>query len=141
MHGNYPSVNKHWEIRSNRKKCPYLELFWFTFSRIWTRITPNTDTFYDYSVSLRIQSECRKIRTRITPNTDTFYVVALKRYSTLKWGKINWKLQLQPICSDFNHIWHPEKVIFPKIAVFLINWYRKQFKKDSWHYFCGFESQ
>ena len=28
-----------------------------------------------YSVSLRIQSECGKIRTRITPNTDTFYAV------------------------------------------------------------------
>ena len=27
------------------------------------------------SVSLRIQSECGKIRTRITPNTDTFYLV------------------------------------------------------------------
>ena len=26
-----------------------------------------------YSVSLRIQSECEKMRTRITPNTDTFY--------------------------------------------------------------------
>ena len=26
-------------------------------------------------VSLRIQSECRKIRTRKTPNTDTFYAV------------------------------------------------------------------
>ena len=26
-----------------------------------------------YSVSLRIQSECGKIRIRITPNTDTFY--------------------------------------------------------------------
>ena len=28
-----------------------------------------------YSVSLRIQSECWKIRTRITPNTDTFNAV------------------------------------------------------------------
>ena len=28
-----------------------------------------------YGVSLRIQSECRKIRTRITPNTDTFHAV------------------------------------------------------------------
>ena len=28
-----------------------------------------------YSVCLRIQSECEKIRTRITPNTDTVYVV------------------------------------------------------------------
>ena len=25
-----------------------------------------------YTVSLRIQSECEKMRTRITPNTDTF---------------------------------------------------------------------
>ena len=28
-----------------------------------------------YSISLRIQSECGKMRTRITPNTDTFYAV------------------------------------------------------------------
>ena len=28
-----------------------------------------------YSVSLRIQSECGKIRTRITPNKDTFHAV------------------------------------------------------------------
>ena len=28
-----------------------------------------------YRVSLRIQSECGKIRTRITPNTDTFHAV------------------------------------------------------------------
>ena len=28
-----------------------------------------------YSVSLRILSECGKMRTRITPNTDTFYTV------------------------------------------------------------------
>ena len=26
-----------------------------------------------YGVSLRIQSECGKLRTRITPNMDTFY--------------------------------------------------------------------
>ena len=28
-----------------------------------------------YSVSLRTQSECGKMRTKITPNTDTFYAV------------------------------------------------------------------
>ena len=28
-----------------------------------------------YSASLRIQSECRKMRARLTPNTDTFYAV------------------------------------------------------------------
>ena len=31
-----------------------------------------------YRVSLRIQSECGKIRTRKTPNTDTFYAVIVK---------------------------------------------------------------
>ena len=30
-----------------------------------------------YRVSLRIQSECGKIRTRITPNMDTFYAVSI----------------------------------------------------------------
>ena len=30
-----------------------------------------------YGVSLRIQSECRKMRTRITPNTDTFHAVLI----------------------------------------------------------------
>ena len=39
-----------------------------------------------YSVSLRIQSECSKIRTRITPNTGTFYAVITLRipYPLLK---------------------------------------------------------
>ena len=54
--------------RPLREKCPYSELF-----------CPHFPTFGlntgSYSVSLRIQSECGKIRTRITPNTDTFYAV------------------------------------------------------------------
>ena len=29
-----------------------------------------------YGLSLRIQSECRKIRTRITPNMDTFHALS-----------------------------------------------------------------
>ena len=32
-----------------------------------------------YGLSLRIQSECQKIRTRLTPNTDTFYAVQVLR--------------------------------------------------------------
>ena len=44
-----------------------------------------------YSVSLRIQSECGKIRTRKTPNTDTLYVV----FSVVV---VNW----QTFESDFN---------------------------------------
>ena len=51
-----------------RKKCPYLELFWSVFSAFGL----NTER---YSVSLRIQSECRKMGIRIAPNTDTFYSV------------------------------------------------------------------
>ena len=53
------------QLPSLREKCPYSELFWSAFSRIRT----------EYSVSLRIQSECGKIWTRISPNTDTFYTV------------------------------------------------------------------
>ena len=30
-----------------------------------------------YGLSLRIQSECGKLRTRITPNTDTFHAVTI----------------------------------------------------------------
>ena len=32
-----------------------------------------------YSVSLRIQSKCGKMRTRITPNTDTFDAVIITK--------------------------------------------------------------
>ena len=49
-----------------RKKCPYSELFWSVFSRTWTE---------EYSVSLRIQSECDEIRIRLTSNTDTFHAL------------------------------------------------------------------
>ena len=49
-----------------RQKCPYSELFWSAFSRI--------------------QSECGKIWTRVTPNTDTFYALIKcdKRYKKHK---------------------------------------------------------
>ena len=40
------------------------------FGVILVRIFSHLD-----SISLRIQSECGKIRTRITPNTSTFYEV------------------------------------------------------------------
>ena len=49
-----------------REKCPYLELFWSAFSRIWT----------EYGEIRSIRSECRKMRTRITSNTNTFYAVS-----------------------------------------------------------------
>ena len=39
-----------------------------------------------YCVSLPIQSECRKMWTRITPNTDTFYaVIFVHIFERLRW--------------------------------------------------------
>ena len=58
------------DVLTLREKCPYSELFWSAFPAFGL----NTER---YSVSLRIQSECRKMRTKITPNTDTFYAVLL----------------------------------------------------------------
>ena len=63
------------------------------FSRIRTEygeILPHFPAFglntERYGVSLRIQSECRKMRTRTTPNTDTFYVVfMIKKYCFFNW--------------------------------------------------------
>ena len=47
--------------------------------RIWSYSGPHFPALglnkERYSVSLRIQSECGKIRTRITPNTGTFHTV------------------------------------------------------------------
>ena len=47
--------------------------------RIRSRSGPHFPTFglntERYAISLRIQSECGKIRTRITPNTNTFHAV------------------------------------------------------------------
>ena len=57
---NILDSSSNFKSKSLRKKCLYSVLFWSAFSRIRT----------EYSVSLRIQSECAKMRTRITPNTD-----------------------------------------------------------------------
>ena len=67
-----------------REKCLYLEFFLSVFTSIRT-------------ISLRIQSECGKIRTRRTPNTDTFYAVQLSiwRRETLR--------NRQQICIRSNH--------------------------------------
>ena len=46
-------------VRIRSYSCPYFPAFKLNTER--------------YFLSLRIQSECGKIRTRMTPNTDTFY--------------------------------------------------------------------
>ena len=66
----------HWET---------LNLFHYVKSvRIWSYSGPYFPTFGPnterYGVSLRIQSECGKMRTKITTNTDMFHAV----YQTLR---------------------------------------------------------
>ena len=61
-------------ILSLREKCPDLELFWSAFSCIRTEYG---------EISLRIQSECGKMRTRINSNTDTFYAMLSSTLSSL----------------------------------------------------------
>ena len=51
-----------------REKCP----FWIFSSPYFPTFGMNTER---YSVSLRIQSKCGKIRTGKTPNTDFYYAV------------------------------------------------------------------
>ena len=70
----FPSINIVVAVNTLRKKCPYLELFWSAFFPHFPAFGLNTER---YSVSLRIQSECGKMRTRITLNTGTFYTVIL----------------------------------------------------------------
>ena len=48
--------------------CPYSELFWSVFSRIWTECR-EMRSISPYSVRMR------EMRTRITPNTDAFHAV------------------------------------------------------------------
>ena len=67
--------------------------------RIWSFSGPYFLAF-GYSVSLRIQSECEKIRTRKTTNTYTFHAVAFQfflvicsKYSILQYcNNKNWKV-------------------------------------------------
>ena len=60
---------------TQRKNCPYSELFWCVFSRILLKTER-------YSVSFCIQSESGKIPTRITLNMENFYAVLMYQYSS-----------------------------------------------------------
>ena len=94
--------NTNWQLKPLRKTFPYLELFWSAFfpyfPAFWLHtpylsvFSPNAGKCGENAVSLRIQSECGKMRekcnisphsvrmrenegkmpTRITPNTDSF---------------------------------------------------------------------
>ena len=88
------------------KKRPYSELFWSIFLLIRT---------------LRIQSECGKIRTRITPNTNTLHAVAEVNQS------FNFHYMAAYLYLKFAHFydvvgWPITKILlFGKIKTFIMN--------------------
>ena len=53
------------------EKCPHLELFWSAFSRIRIKYGEILGEIF------RISPHSVRTRTRITPNTDTFYAVTV----------------------------------------------------------------
>ena len=84
---DYLVFKTRWEIISSltaltmlRKKCPYSELFWSVFSRIWTRITPNTDSFLTDYADFRGYMQNNLI---ITTLTTLIYMTTWKVISSL----------------------------------------------------------
>ena len=57
---------------------PFTALKVIKYGVILVHLFPHSDQNNSEYVSLRIQSECRKMRIRIPPNTDTFYAVIRK---------------------------------------------------------------
>ena len=80
------------EEKVNQKSCSenLCEFFMNLIVRVPSYSGPHFPTFGlntdRYSVSLRIQSKCGKIRTRITPNADTFYVELIVHINPLTPG-------------------------------------------------------
>ena len=76
----------------------------FLVVRIWRFSSPYFPVFRlnteRYRESLRIQSECGKIRTRKTPNTDTFYAVLNYRVNSPS----SFKKYLEMGIMFFSHI-------------------------------------
>ena len=68
------SINENDIDNNTVKNCVKIVLIWLYSGPYFPAFGLNMER---YKVSLRIQSECGKIRTRITPNTDTFYAVKL----------------------------------------------------------------
>ena len=71
---------KYSKIRKNRAKlhCVKSVIIWSYSGLHFPAFGLNMARYF---VSLRFQSECRKMRTRITPETDTFYAVPAQRLS------------------------------------------------------------
>ena len=87
----------HYSSTIFKHNCLALNTAWnvSVFSVFLVRIFPNSE----YQVSLRFQSDYRKIRTRITPNTDIFYAVQ-------DTGSLSKKCSYSEFsCSVFSRIW------------------------------------
>ena len=72
---NFEKFTSQFCQKSLHEKCPYFPAFGLNSKR--------------YGVSLRIQSECGKIRTRKTPTTDTLHAVIIIDVKVSKGNCIN----------------------------------------------------
>ena len=68
---NAPILNPLKKSRKSKIFLRFQEAQNGSIGKKWVKIALQAN----YSVSLRIQSKCRKTRTRITPITDTFHAV------------------------------------------------------------------
>ena len=101
------------------KYCPYSELFWSVFSRIWTEYG-EIRSIESECRSRSIQSECREMRTRITPNTDTFYKVWMSFVNSVYVLCPGEYVILTEPCSKQN--WNRQLISAPKLKT---KWSRK----------------
>ena len=117
------------------EKCPYLEFFWSVFSRIRT----------EYSVSLPILSECKKIPTRKSPNTNTFHALLIfKAFFTNKayykqFGKYIPKRSFRPL-KTFRILFQIISGICKKIyGVLSLLLYYQILQKKRWLIFSNYQ--
>ena len=94
------------QLAALREKCPYSELFWSVYFRIWT----------EYGQIRSISAgkyECGKIRTRITPNMDTFHAVQDKLVAIeSQHNKLTHKKLIANSPLNIVHIFIYKKTIF-----------------------------
>ena len=80
---------------SLREKCPYLPLLWSECEKTWTRITPNTDTFY----AVRFLHCMELILTSYFQSSITRKAFAIRQFVTCK---SSWLIYLMKCCLGIN---------------------------------------
>ena len=103
--------------------------------RIWSYSGPHFPALglnkERYSVSLRIQSECGKIRTRITPNTGTFHTVRVTEMILFASIKTTWRCLEDSSCrrrwTIFSRCIHKTNVCWEASQYHYTIWLTKYF--------------